>query len=134
MVCPEYEDLLVDYGALDGVQREHLDAHLEHCMGCSAYLALLSGMDEGFGDAFAGMQVPVGFRRALSEKLSLEAKPSFVPEVLDLVAGVALIAVVGLVLGSVVNETCLLRTVAVMLFVLCVSIGLLSYAELRESE
>jgi hypothetical protein len=56
------------------------------------------------------MRVSVGFRRSLSEKLSREDKPSFIPEVLDLVAGVALIAVVKLVRGGVVSEAYLLPT------------------------
>jgi hypothetical protein len=132
VVCSEYEDLLVGYSALEDVQREHVDAHLEHCGECSGYLLLLSRLDEGFGDAFAGMQVPVGFRRSLSQRLCAETKPSIVPEVLDLAAGVALIGVVGLVLSRAVSETYFWLAVAVMLFALCLSIGLVSYAELRE--
>ena len=109
MVCPEYEDLLVGYGALDGAQRERVDAHLEQCPACGAYLTLLARLDAGFDDAFAGMEVPVSFRRSLGEKLHLETQPSFVPEVLDLVAGVVLITVLGLVLGRVVGETSFCR-------------------------
>ncbi len=129
-MCPEYEDLLVAYDALEREERAHLDAHLKLCPRCSDYLLLLSHLDNSFS-ALGAMKAPSGFRRSLSERLDRERKLSFVPEVLDFLVGVSFILLTGLGLSLAVNEAYLLPTVILLLFGLSVWAGLQAYNELR---
>jgi hypothetical protein len=89
MPCPEFEDRLMDYAELAGDARSRVDAHVSACADCREFLEALSTVDAGLTAQLRGSPpVSAAFASAVRQRVRLEtrlARPSLVPELLDLV-------------------------------------------------
>ena len=95
MPCKSFEDLLIDYAEIPASGRECVDAHLAGCAACGEYLETLLSLDAGLGQLFAGAQVSPAFRTRVLSQVCVAgqlAKPSFLPEILDFIGWIGVIA------------------------------------------
>ncbi|MBI3695446.1 MAG: hypothetical protein HY238_11495 [Acidobacteria bacterium] len=104
MPCDRFESLLVDYGELRPEERREADAHLAVCAECRAFLNSLADLDGSLSAAYTGARVSPEFRDSVMRRTSREAviaRPSFVPEILDFLGWMAVVAIVAYVLNQV---------------------------------
>lgn len=102
MACPEFEDRLLSLAVLEPTERQVVDAHVVSCAACRALLDALNEVDSQLAAAFTDIAAPATAIREVNERLREEsrlAKPSFVPALLDLTGGMAVLAV-GLILAA----------------------------------
>jgi anti-sigma factor RsiW len=92
MACPEFTDLLVDYHELDNDQRQVVDAHISSCTECQTFHSALIEVDSTLTATFAGLEAPANLRQEVMSQTPLRP-PSFVPLILDLTGGVAVLMV-----------------------------------------
>jgi hypothetical protein len=99
MPCAEYEMLLLEYAGLAGEARARVDLHVTHCAGCREFLDALGAVDDALTAQFSTRGVAAAFAPAVGRRVSSEAslkRPSWVPELLDAVGWMAIVALVGL--------------------------------------
>jgi predicted anti-sigma-YlaC factor YlaD len=89
MPCAPFEDLLVDYAELSTEDRCAVDEHLAGCAGCREYVDTLAHLETGLSRMYAGTQASPAFRRDLLSSLE---RPSLLPEILDFIGWVGIIA------------------------------------------
>src|SRR5881296_1419851 len=137
MPCREFEERLLDYGKLEPGLRERVEQHLGSCSECRAFLHALGEIDAALGLAAARLQTPP----ELIERVHLrvrqelpELKPSWLPEILDLIgwsAAAGAVFLIQTVLPVPLSESLVLWSAAPALF----ASGLLaSLAALRDRE
>ncbi len=126
MYCAEYEDRLLDYSGLDTEERNAVDAHLDRCSGCHAFLEALGRVDAVLAAEVGRPQVTAAFRRAVLARIS---RPSFLPEVLDFVGWAGVCGMIG-GLALAINGYALWAAAAAFLTA-GLWTGLRSFAELR---
>ncbi len=98
MGCAEFQELLLEYGELSGDGRAPVDAHVGQCAGCREFLQALDAVDAQLGAQFGGRETSAGFAPAVRRRVNREAavrRPSLVPEVLDFVGWIAIVALIG---------------------------------------
>ena len=100
MPCPEFEDRLLDYAELASDARSRVDAHVSACADCREFLEALCTVDAGLTAQLRGSPpVSAAFVSAVRQRVRLEtrlARPSLVPELLDLVGWGAAVGLLGL--------------------------------------
>ncbi|MEK7407744.1 MAG: zf-HC2 domain-containing protein [Acidobacteriota bacterium] len=126
MPCAEYENRLLDQAGLNAEERDAVDAHLDRCAGCRAFLEALERVDAALAAELGHKQVTPAFRRAVLARIS---RPSFLPEVLDFVGWAGVFAMIGGV-ALAINGYALWAAAAAFLTA-GLWAGLRSYAELR---
>ena len=97
MPCASFEDLLLDYAELPAAARRTVDAHAEQCAPCREYLETLALLDAGLVDLYAGAQTSPLFQKRVLSRVSVLgrlAKPTFVPEILDFIGWIGMLAAV----------------------------------------
>src|SRR5713226_9517082 len=97
MPCAEFEDRLLDYDNLRDHERLPVEAHLERCQECRAFLEAVHSVDTALKEALGNLRVSPSFQPAALDRACREAplrKPSFVPEILDFVGWAAVVAIV----------------------------------------
>jgi len=102
MACPEFEDRLLSLAELEPPERQIVDGHVVSCDSCRALLDALNEVDSQLAAAFADVVAPAGAVREVHECLREQnrlATPSFIPALLDLTGGMAVLAV-GLILAA----------------------------------
>lgn len=102
MACAELESRLLEYRELAPEERAKVDAHLAGCAACREFLEALESVDGALEAQFAGCRVSAGFGEAVRDRVRRQAaprRPSFVPEILDLVGWGAVLALIGLALN-----------------------------------
>jgi anti-sigma factor RsiW len=69
LACVEEVELITEYleGALPAADVRRLEAHLEHCPGCTEYLAQMRSIAGSLGGLRAEQPVPPALRRAVLE-------------------------------------------------------------------
>ena len=101
MACKEFEDRLVDYPELSGDERLAVDSHLAGCAECRAFREVLAEVDSTLAAAFSGLNGPAALPHTVMSRIETRTparRPSFVPELLDLTGGAAVLAVALLLL------------------------------------
>jgi hypothetical protein len=145
MPCAPFEDLLVDYAELGVRDRQTIDAHLAHCMACREFLETLAVLDAGLVDLYTGAQTSPAFQERVLARANGEgppARPTFLPEILDLIGWVGILVALVCVAPLLLSVSGMSRltpefstiaaVVASLLAILAaIWIGLLSYNELR---
>src|SRR5690349_17672202 len=100
MPCAEFEDRLLDYAELAGDARSRVDAHVSACADCREFLEALCTVDAGLTAQFRGSpSVSAAFASAVRQRVRQKtplARPSLVPELLDLVGWGAAVGLLGL--------------------------------------
>jgi anti-sigma factor RsiW len=100
MPCAEFEDRLLDYAALARDSRARVNAHVSACAECREFLDALRTVDAGLARQFrSSRSVSAAFASAVRRRVrqgAPVARPSFVPELLDLVGWGATVALIGL--------------------------------------
>jgi anti-sigma factor RsiW len=101
MSCADFKDQLIDYAELAGEARARVDAHVSQCAECHEFLEALGTVDASLAARFSTAQeVSAGFAASVRRRVRQEThmtRPSFVPELLDLVGWAAIVALAGLV-------------------------------------
>jgi len=101
MPCVEFEDRLLDYAELASDARAHVDAHVSGCPECHEFLDALRAVDAGLTAEFGSDHaVSAAFASAVRRRVRQQAavaRPSLVPELLDLVGWGATVAVIGMI-------------------------------------
>jgi len=146
MPCPEFEDRLMDYAELAREARSRVDSHVSACPDCREFLAALSTVDAGLSEHLRGSPpVSAAFASAVRQRVRQEtrlARPSLVPEFLDLVGWGAAVGLLGLMAwwfspvlpgmnaaGTLTMQAAWAAGGAFMLF--AVFVGLRSFADLK---
>ncbi|HET9319578.1 MAG TPA: hypothetical protein VFO27_07375 [Bryobacteraceae bacterium] len=146
MPCPEFEDRLLDYAELESDARSRVDAHVSACAECREFLEALCTVDARLTAQFRGSpSVSAAFASDVRQRVRQEipvARPSFVPELLDLVGWSAAVALLGLMAwwfspvlpganaaGTLTMQAAWAAGGAFMLF--AVFVGLRSFADLK---
>jgi len=96
VACPEFEDLLLDYRELAADLRRAVDAHLAICGECRDFQEALAEVDGALAASFAAVEAPVALGPSVMGRIDAGTslrRPSFVPEILDLAGGAAVLAV-----------------------------------------
>jgi hypothetical protein len=99
MVCAEFEERLLEYAGLANGERACVDAHAAQCSSCREFLESLHMVDSQLTAQLAGVEVTPAFAPAVRRRVRREtvaARPSLVPELLDLVGWGAIVALLGL--------------------------------------
>jgi len=99
MGCAEFEERLLEYAELANGERVLVDAHAARCSSCREFLEALRTVDAQLTAQLAGLEVTSAFAPALRRRVRHEgsaARPSLVPEFLDLVGWGAIVALLGL--------------------------------------
>ena len=100
MPCVEFEDRLLDYAELGSDARSRVDAHVSGCAECREFLEALRTVDMGLtAELWSTPTVSAAFAPGVRRRIRQEAavmRPSFVPELLDLVGWGATVALMGL--------------------------------------
>ena len=97
MICPEFEERLLEYDGLSAGQRTPVDAHLAECANCRSSFAALNEVDTTLASAFSNRHVSPGFMDGVLRKLHTQPagrRPSIVPEILDAAGWAGIIAIV----------------------------------------
>ena len=104
MPCAQFEHLLLEYGELRLEEQREADAHLAACAACRAFLDSLAGLDACLSAVYAGVRVSPEFRDSMicrAARQPVIRRPSFVPEILDFLGWMAVVAIVAYVLNQV---------------------------------
>ena len=99
MACPEFADRLIEYADIEGAARACVDTHLAECAGCRQFLEALRVVDTELTARFSGREASAAFAGTVRRRVEREASArrlSFVPEILDFVGWVAIVALLGL--------------------------------------
>jgi anti-sigma factor RsiW len=97
MPCPSFEDLLLDYSELPPAARQTVNAHAAQCAACREYLETLAQLDEGLAGLYAEARTSPLFQERVISAVGAQprlAKPTFVPEILDFVGGIGMLAAI----------------------------------------
>jgi len=146
MPCAEFEDRLLDYAELASDARSRLDVHVSACAECREFLDALCTVDAGLTAQFRGNpSVSAAFASAVRQRVRQKtplARPSLVPELLDLVGWGAAVSLLGLMAwwfspvlpgmnaaGTLTMQAAWAAGGAFMLF--AVFVGLRSFADLK---
>jgi anti-sigma factor RsiW len=99
MACAEFEERLLEYAELANGERARVDAHTAQCASCREFLEALATVDSQLTTQLASLVVTPAFAPAVRRRVRHEgfaARPSLVPELLDLVGWGAIVALLGL--------------------------------------
>ena len=99
MACVEFADLLVDYQELAENERREVDAHVSLCPECQEFRNALADMDTALIERYSGLEPSTTLQQIVQTQAPLK-RPSFVPLILDLAGGLAVL-IIALVLAEV---------------------------------
>ena len=146
MACPEFEDRLIEYAAIEGEARACVDTHLAKCAKCRQFLEALRVVDMELTARFSGREASAALAATVQRRIEREASArrlSFVPEILDFVGWGAIVALLGMMAWWVVpfipafnaNQTALSLNTALAaggaFLLVALFIGLRSLADLK---
>jgi anti-sigma factor RsiW len=100
MPCAELADMLLEYAGLSVDERARVDDHVAGCGACRELLQALHAVDGELTPEFAGHEVSADFDIAVRRRVRREAAlpgPSRVPELLDSLGWIAIVALIGLI-------------------------------------
>jgi anti-sigma factor RsiW len=100
MPCAELADMLLEYAGLSVDERARVDDHVAGCGACRELLQALHAVDGELTAEFAGHEVSADFETAVRRRVGREAAlpgPSRVPELLDSLGWIAIVALIGLI-------------------------------------
>jgi hypothetical protein len=107
MPCADFEELLLTYRELDGVNLMRADAHVASCAGCRGFLKGLDELDEALTGALSQTAVSPFFRESVLKRIQPVVpiqKPSWIPEVLDFAGWAAVLAIAACLLHGIVSS------------------------------
>ena len=100
MACAEFEERLLEYAELANGERARVDAHAAQCSSCREFLEALRTVDFQLTSQLASLEVTPAFAPGVRRRVrheSAAARPSLIPELLDLVGWGAIVALLGLI-------------------------------------
>jgi hypothetical protein len=90
--CALFEDRLLDYATLSAADRRTVDDHMLGCAGCREFLAALARADSELEHVFGSPAAPPALARKV---LGQVRRPSAIPEILDGVGWLGVLALFG---------------------------------------
>lgn len=100
MQCGEFEERLLDYAGLATEARASVDAHIAQCAGCQEFFEAMRAVDAALTAQFAAREVTAAFAPMVRRRIQRDAsarQPSWIPEILDFVGWVAIVALIAMI-------------------------------------
>lgn len=129
--CAEFEDRLLDYEVLAPAERAMVEAHITSCSACRDFLTALAQVDREMSVAFSDLGAPARLAPRVLREVQF-GKPSPLPEVLEGIAWLGLLAMAALAMVIFTGaSTVAVTAAAAAIFVVAIVLSLRSLRELR---